>query len=355
MTGGKKHINIPVFIPHLGCPNQCVFCNQHAISGTCSFQKEGIISLIENILSTVNHENTVCEIAFFGGSFTGIDRDLMLYCLDTAESYVKKGMVSGIRMSTRPDYINEEILEILKRYSISEVELGIQSFSDKVLSASKRGHTTEDSIRACRLLRRYGIPFVGQMMVGLPQSRLEDEICCAEMICSLGAAGCRIYPTVVFRDTELAEMMARGEYIPLELEEAVERSAAVLDVFVKHGVRCLRIGLCETENLHSDAYLAGPNHPAMGELVGSALYYYRMCEEIERQDDVAHSDLIFEVPRGDVSLAVGQRKANRLKIENKYHAKSVRFIENKDFMRYNIKLDIKNGSCSEKSGRKTEG
>ena len=132
-----------------------------------------------------------------------------------------------------------------------------------------------------------------------------------------------------------------------EFARAVERSAAVLDVFVKNGVRCLRIGLCETENLHSDAYLAGPNHPAMGELVGSALYYYRMCEEIERQDDVAHSDLIFEIPRGDVSLAVGQRKINRLKIENKYHAKSVRFIENKDFRRYNIKLDIKNGSRSD--------
>ena len=127
MTKGKKHINIPIFIPHIGCPNQCVFCDQHAISGTCSFRKESIIPQIDTFLSTVLGE-TETEIAFFGGSFTGIDRDLMVDCLDIAESYVKTGAVTGIRMSTRPDYINREIMDILSQYTVSAVELGVQSF-----------------------------------------------------------------------------------------------------------------------------------------------------------------------------------------------------------------------------------
>lgn len=343
MTKAKKHINIPIFIPHLGCPNQCVFCNQHTISGTCSFSIEEIIPKIEAVLSTVDPKEAFCEIAFFGGSFTGIRRDVMTACLDIAESYVKNGLVSGIRMSTRPDYISEEIIRILKNYTVSQVELGIQSFSDSVLSACRRGHTSEDSRRACRLLSEAGIPFVGQMMIGLPTATKDDEIACAEEICALSAAGCRIYPTIVFRDTELAKLLERGEYRPLSLDEAVERSAAVLDVFVRHGVKCLRIGLCESENLHSSSCLGGPNHPAMGELVGSELYFMRICREIERQGiQCEDKDLVIEVPCGDISLAVGQKKRNKSKLEDKYHVKSVRFLENASLMRYNIILWVDN-------------
>jgi len=341
MTDRKRHINIPVFIPHLGCPNKCVFCNQHAISGTCSFRKENIIREIETVLTTVNPENTTCEIAFFGGSFTGIDRETMLFCLDTAEGYVRRGSVSGIRMSTRPDYITEEILDILKRYTVSEVELGIQSFSDRVLSACRRGHTAEDSARACTLLRSRNIPFVGQMMVGLPYSGKEDEIRCAETICALGAAGSRIYPTLVFRDTELFSMTEQGIYRPLSPEEAVDRCAAVLDVFVRNGVRCIRTGLCESENLHSGAFYAGPNHPAMGELTGNALYYSRMCRLLEEHlTELSGKDIVFSVPKGDISLAVGQKQSNKKKILENYPVKSVRFIENPALIRYNISLSI---------------
>lgn len=339
MAKAKKHINIPIFIPHLGCPNKCVFCNQHAISGTCSFKKENIIHEIDTVLSSVHPGKYDCEIAFFGGSFTGIDRDTMIYCLDTAESYVSRGLVSGIRMSTRPDYINEEILDIISRYTLSEVELGIQSFSEKVLSVCRRGHTAEDTVRACELLNSRHIPFIGQMMVGLPLSDLEAEITCAEKICALGTVGSRIYPTVVFRETELMEMTEKGFYQPLTLEDAIDRSAAVLRVFVRHGVKCLRVGLCESENLHSDAYYAGPNHPALGELVGNALYYDLMCEKLDKAPvDFYQQNIVFEVAQGDISLAAGQKQANKLKIENKYNVKSVRFIENPDLIRYNIKL-----------------
>lgn len=333
-----KHINIPVFIPHLGCPNMCVFCNQRAISGVSSFIPDMAQRVIDEALSTISPDS-MCEIAFFGGSFTGIDRGLMLSLLELAENYVDSGKVSGIRMSTRPDYINDEIISILKNYTISAVELGIQSFSEKVLSLSKRGHTPDDSRMAMKKLIDAGFTTVGQMMIGLPESKITDEIECATEICRLGASGTRIYPTVVFRDTELYEMTLRGEYQPLTVEDAVERSAAVLDVFEKNGVECLRIGLCDSDNLHSDkTYYAGPNHPALGELVYGELYYKRICDELDKDPPAQGSPLIIEVPRCDISAAIGQKRKNRIRIENKYSVKYVKFIENDKFSRYNIRI-----------------
>lgn len=335
----NAHVNIPVFIPHLGCPNMCVFCNQRAISGVSSFVPEMAETAIDTVLSTVR-ENTDCEIAFFGGSFTGIDRTLMVSLLDLAQSYVEAGHVSGIRMSTRPDYIDEEIIGILKNYTISAVELGIQSFSENVLASCKRGHSPERSRRAMTMLRDAGFSTVGQMMIGLPGAELSDELACAEEICRLGAAGTRIYPTIVFCDTELYHMTLRGDYVPLTLDEAVIRSAAVLDVFVKNGVQCLRIGLCESENLHSDtAYYAGPNHPSLGELVSGELYYDRICAALDECPPEKGSCITITVPKGDISMAVGQERRNKIRIEIKYSVKSVKFIEKDNFARYNIKIN----------------
>ena len=334
----KAHVNIPVFIPHLGCPNMCVFCNQRAISGVSSFLPETAKSTIDEVLSTVRAD-AVCEIAFFGGSFTGIDRVLMTELLDLAQSYVESGRVSGIRMSTRPDYIDREILGILKHYTISAVELGIQSFSEKVLASCKRGHSPDISRRAMIMLREAGFSTVGQMMIGLPGASSEDEIACAEEICRLGAAGSRIYPTIVFRDTELYRMTLAGAYRPLTLDEAVSRSAAVLDVFVRKDVPCLRIGLCESENLHTDStYFAGPNHPSLGELVSGELYYQRICAGLD-ECPPENGSLTIAVARGDVSMAVGQKRRNKIRIENKYRVKSVKFIEKENLTRYNYHIE----------------
>ena len=156
----KKHINIPIFIPHLGCPNDCVFCNQRTISGRQSFDVSTVVSQIEEALSTVSQE-IKCEIAFFGGSFTGIDRELMIYLLSAAKRYVDSGRVSGIRLSTRPDYIDRERLDILRSYSVSAVELGLQSMDDEVLAASKRGHTARCAEEACALIKEYGFVLGG--------------------------------------------------------------------------------------------------------------------------------------------------------------------------------------------------
>ena len=190
-----KHINIPVFVPHIGCPHDCAFCDQKVITGHTSFDINEARREIENFLSGADILHDELEIAFFGGSFTGIGEPLMSDLLEMAESYVKTGAVSSIRLSTRPDYIDENILDTLKKYSVKTIELGIQSISDKVLLSSHRGHTAADSERACRLIKKYGFDLVGQMMVGLPFSTEEDEIKTAEFISDMGAVASRIYPT----------------------------------------------------------------------------------------------------------------------------------------------------------------
>ena len=238
----KKHANIPIFIPHLGCPNQCVFCNQRTISGVESFDISSVDKQIKEALSTIGSIET--EIAFFGGSFTGIDRDLMIRLLEIAKKYVKSGEVSSIRCSTRPDYINEEILDILKEYSVKTIELGLQSSSDKVLDLTKRGHTFEDEMRAVTLIKDYGFDLVGQMMIGLPGSGIEDEIETARFIVNSKASGARIYPTVVFKNTELCDMSALGIYTPISIDDAVKRASMALDIFIKAGIPVIRIGLC---------------------------------------------------------------------------------------------------------------
>ena len=332
----KKHINIPVFIPHLGCPNMCVFCNQRYISGVEEFKPERAREVIDGIVSATKDEDVEREIAFFGGSFTGIDRGLMLSLLDLAEGYVRQGDAVGIRMSTRPDYIDDEIIEILSRYTVSAVELGIQSLDSRVLAASKRGHTADASRTAMTKLKTAGFSTVGQMMIGLPCSTGESERQCAREICELGASAARIYPTVVFRHTELDESRARGEYSPLTIDEAVRRSADVLEIFIENGVECLRIGLCESENLHSDeTYSAGPNHSSLGELVYSEIYKRRTHELFDRLD-VRDKNVVIRVPRGDISQAVGQGRRNKSEITGHYGARSVKYIEDGSLMKYTL-------------------
>lgn len=325
----KAHRNIPIFIPHLGCPNMCVFCNQRSISGKTCFERERVRADIEAALETIPCECEV-EIAYFGGSFTGIDRDLMIYLLDVAQSFVDdvredRARVMGIRMSTRPDYIDGEILDILGRYSVKTIELGLQSMNDRVLTVSRRGHTAEQAERACRMIVERGYSLVGQMMIGLPASTPEDEIYTAELICDMGATGARIYPTVVFYGTELADMALRGEYSPLDNEDAVIRAARALEVFDRRGVECIRIGLCASENLSDEScVLGGANHPAMGELVLGELMFRKMTAHIEsRGCDTSGAEIHITVPRGSLSVYIGQRGRNRDRIKEMFGASRV--------------------------------
>ena len=316
----SRHLNIPVFIPHLGCPNACVFCNQRTISGAQHFDPDEVDAQIARALATTTEQDTA-EIAFFGGSFTGIDRALMCYLLDVAERYVQtpvagKARVQGIRMSTRPDYISDEIIEILSRYSVRTVELGVQSMDDAVLYASGRGHDAACAERACRMLLDAGYEVVGQTMIGLPGSTLQSEVETAEKLCRLGVQGARIYPTVVFADTALCDMMQSGRYVPLTLDEAVERSAAVLRVFEDAGVQVIRVGLCASENLSDPALaVAGANHPALGELVRSHLYYQSLRELLAGATAPVRQVYI---PVRELSVAIGQHRQNLLRLQAEF-------------------------------------
>ena len=334
----KKHVNIPIFIPHLGCPNQCVFCNQRTISGVNSFDISGVEKQIEEALATVSQEYEV-EIAFFGGSFTGIDRELMMALLKIAHNYVVSGKVSSIRCSTRPDYINEDILDILKLYRVKTVELGLQSASDSVLEKSKRGHTRLDEERACRMIVDAGFNLVGQMMIGLPGSSLENELETARFIVDVGATGARIYPTVVFYDTELCEMAESGEYAPLKLEDAVARSAKVLEIFVTNNVDVIRIGLCSSENLSSEEkYYAGPNHSALGEMVEGELYYNTIKRMLDVELPSSDTNLLVSVAKGCISKTVGQNKRNKLRLIREYGLADLIVTENDNLSGYEVMI-----------------
>ena len=321
----KTHINIPIFIPHLGCPNCCVFCNQRTISGVTEFDISTVKRQIDDAIAT--SEGKEREIAFFGGSFTGIDRELMISLLEIAHGYVVSGEALGIRCSTRPDYINDEILTILQEYGVKTIELGIQSISPAVLLHTKRGHTFDDIEKACRLVVNYGFELVGQMMVGLPSSSLEDEIVTAKFIAQSGAVAARIYPTIVFNSTELCDMTLSGEYTPLTLDDAVERSAVVYRILLDAGVDVIRLGLCASDNLCDDAYYyAGPSHPALGELVENEIYYNILKEKFNSLTQRSDSYTV-HVPRGDISKAIGQKKRNKIRICDEFNITKLVFVE----------------------------
>ena len=239
-------------------------------------------------------------------------------------------------MSTRPDYISKEIVEIFKKYTITFVELGIQSMNDEVLSYLKRGHTVKDTENAISLLNDARISFVGQMMIGLPTATLEDEMFCAEKICELGASSVRIYPTLVFKSTELEQITMKGEYIPLTCEEAVSRSAEVFKIFLDNNVPCIRIGLNDSENLHSDeTFVAGPNEPSIGEMVKSRYFYNTIREKLFY---FKAKNIIIECSKGKTSQVIGNKRFNVEKLKDEFGLKEIKVIENGTLNQYDINI-----------------
>lgn len=336
----KKHVNIPVFIPHYGCPNDCVFCNQRKITGKPCYDKNAVINEIEAALSTVDVSCTEVELAFFGGSFTAIPREEMLGLLEVSDLFISRGAISSVRLSTRPDAITPEILGILKAHGVKTVELGLQSFSDTVLSACRRGHTSAQSEIACALIKEYGFDLVGQMMVGLPCSTVEDEIMTARRICELGCDGARIYPTVVFPDTALMDMKNSGQYTPLTTEQAVLRTAEVIKVFALSDVKIIRIGLCANETLR-DADFADNYHPAIGELALSRYFRDRMESLLSSLTaDISGKEAVFTVARGRISQAVGQKRGNILYLKERFSLGSIKVREDFNLSAFSLSLDI---------------
>lgn len=262
----KKQLIVPVFIPFGGCPNQCVFCDQKGITGEARLpERKDVIDTIEAYLSTWRGKG-IKEVAFYGGSFTGLPKELQLLYLDTAYNYVKAGRIDRLRLSTRPDYINEDILRFLKVFRVETVELGVQSMSDTVLKLSGRGHTASDTIRAVRVIGSFGIKAGIQFMPGLPGDTVGTVLKTTEDIIGLSPAFVRIYPTLVLKDTPLYRMYLDGRYTPWGLDEMTALCKKAARLLKDAGIPIIKMGLQPTEGLVKNL-AAGPYHPSFRQLV----------------------------------------------------------------------------------------
>ena len=320
----KKEYIIPIFVPHLGCPNDCTFCNQKKISGqTKNVKAEDVKNTIEYYLNNFKDDDKYIEVAFFGGSFTGIDVDKQKELLSVAYEYIKNKKIDSIRISTRPDYINKEILKMLKSYGVKTIELGVQSTNDYILNKSKRGHTFEDVKKASKLIRKNGFILGHQMMVGLPESTRQDEINTAKDLIKLKPKIVRIYPVLVIKGTQLEKDYESGEYTPLTVEQAVETAKDLLVLFNKKKINVIRIGLQNTNeitdpNSKKSQVVAGPYHPAFRQLVESRLWYDNIANEIKKvNSNVTHIQI--DVNPSDINNAVGHKRINIEKINDTYN------------------------------------
>ncbi|MFH1395591.1 MAG: radical SAM protein [Candidatus Omnitrophota bacterium] len=268
----KKHYTIPFFIPHKGCPHQCVFCNQKRITGENDLiSPRDVSSKIDQYLSKMTDAEV--EVGFFGGTFTGLPLEIQESFLKPVQPYIKKKQIQGIRLSTRPDFIDGKNLKFLKKNGVNCIELGVQSMSDRVLAGVKRGYVSDDVERACRLIVDKGFLLGYQMMIGLPFSTIEDEYLTAKRAKELNACQVRIYPTIVMKDTLLAEEWKKKRYMPLTEDEAIKRCRDIIVYFESNGIKVIRCGLHPSEGLlNGENYLAGPFHPAFKLKVESRIF-----------------------------------------------------------------------------------
>ncbi len=313
----KKHISIPIFIPELACPFQCVFCNQKKITGKEKIPSPAEIrEKIDIYLASSNQSETEIEIAYFGGSFTGLEPELIREYLEIAAPYISAGRVSGVRISTRPDYISADILDVLKKFGVKVIELGAQSFDDEVLRLSGRGHTADDTRYASELINDAGFTLGLQMMIGLPGDTPEKSIKTAKEIIRLGADNTRIYPALVIRGTELEELYHEGKYKPLSIDKAVASAASIYKLFESAGIKILRVGLHPSEGLLSgDDLITGPFHISFRELVLTYLWWEILESKLK---GVKGDKLTIIVPRGQKNYVYGYNSENKNKLKSRF-------------------------------------
>ncbi|MBN2175283.1 MAG: radical SAM protein [Bacteroidales bacterium] len=322
----NKHFNIPVFIPEAACPFQCIYCNQRKISGRLHIPDDDeIIGIIEERLATIDPGNSEVELAYFGGNFTGFSLEEQKHYLELIQPYIRNGLITGIRLSTRPDYISDKILDLLKIYHVKTIELGAQSLDDDVLKASKRGHTAADTEKASQIILEKGFNLGLQMMIGLPDDTLEKSVYTAHRIIEMGATETRIYPTLVIRETLLEKHYQEGKYQPLSLDEAVNWSVQLLKIFEGGHLKILKLGLHPSEGLLSGKDLvAGPWHPSFRELVLTEIWR----EKLEPLMHESGDSILIEVPPDQINCAVGYEGKNKKMLMRSF--KVVKFRINSD-------------------------
>ena len=314
---------IPIFVPHLGCPNDCTFCNQKSISGqTKQVTAKDVKQTIEEYLKSFKNENLYKEVAFFGGSFTGIEQEKQKELLEAAYEFIKTKQIQSIRISTRPDYIDKEKLQLLKKYGVKTIELGVQSTNDYILKKCRRGHTFEDVKRASKLIRRHGFILGHQMMIGLPESTKIDELNTAKDLAKLKPKIVRLYPVLVIKGTELEKEYQNGEYEPVPLSQAVERCKELYYFFTHKKITVIRMGLQNTDiisdpkNAKSEV-VAGPYHEAFGQLVEDSIWYDAILEKIKKFN-VKVKEIEIEINPENINNVVGHKKENIKKLKDLY-------------------------------------
>ncbi len=319
----KKQYIIPIFVPHLGCPNDCIFCNQKSISGQKKqMTKETAKKIIDDYLESIKNEDAEIEIAFYGGSFTAIEPSLQEELLETAYEYIKDGKVESIRISTRPDAINKKILKRLKKYKVKTIELGVQSANDYILKRTNRGHTFEDVKKASKMIRWNGFKLGHQMMVGLPESTKIDEINTAKALIKLKPKMIRIYPVLVIKNTKLEKEYKEGKYDPLPLVQAVETCKELVRMFADKKIDIIRVGLQNTDEITNpempnSEVVAGPYHPAFRQLVESAMWYDAIVGKIKKLN-IKVKEVEVTVNPIDSNNVIGHKKENVIKLKDTY-------------------------------------
>ena len=314
----KTHAIIPIFIPHKGCPNDCIFCNQKKITARqAAVTGEDVKNTIETWLSTLEPRGVeTIEVAFFGGSFTGIPMEEQSAYLKIAKAYKDAGRIHKIHMSTRPDYINKEILDNLKAYSVDTIELGVQSLDDRVLVKAGRGHNATIVYESSRLIKEYGFELGIQLMIGLPGDSLETCVYSAMETVKIGPSIARLYPTIVINDTELYNQYKRGEYIPLTQEEAILRSKEMYKILDDAGINIIRVGLKSTDLINdseNSEINGGTYHPAFRQLVEGEIAKERIETQLTAAcfDASKRTKVDFFANRKSMSNLIGHKGKNK--------------------------------------------
>lgn len=327
----SKHYIIPVFVPHLGCPHDCIFCNQRKIASSITdVTAEEVENTIERYLSYFR-EDSFIEVAFYGGSFTAINLEIQKNLLEVPLRYKNDGIIDEIRLSTRPDAIDKGILDHLKEYKVDTIELGVQSLDDEVLDKSGRGHTTEDVYRSVELIKKYDFNLGLQMMVGLPGDNMDRSLKTAEEFIKLNPSCVRIYPTLVIKDTYLEEMTLENKYKPLGLREAVERCTPLLMSFYINNINVIRVGLQPTENIQlGKDVIDGPFHPAFKQLVEANIFRILLNEYIII-NDINTQGKVLEIfaSNKNISNIAGQKSENTSYLKEKYNFNKIKIYTQK--------------------------
>ncbi len=320
-----KHINVALFVVHKGCPHTCSFCNQRSISGSSKdITADDVHEAVRIAVGSLSeNEAAGGEIAFFGGSFTMVERNYMLSLLEAACEYVEKGIFKGVRISTRPDGISEEICRILKKYGVTAVELGAQSLDDRVLELNERGHTAQQVENASRMLKKHGFELGLQMMTGLYGSDDADSVQTAEKIISLSPDTVRIYPTVVIKGTRLYDLMKSGEFIPKGVPETAELCARLIPMFENAGIKVIRVGLHSGGGVE-EGFAGGAYHPALREICEGRIYYNNALEKLS---EFGKGRYILGVSSKEISKMTGQKKENLIKLREKGYECAVKGVE----------------------------